>query len=111
MPSLSTVTPNGVLRPVNGSAVGALDPAGNFSTWLLSCSVTNTSPALSTAIPHGTATPVNGSAVWAVAPGGPRRQRLRHRHRHRPGADAGGRPRTTGSAPKAGGWCAPRQVV
>jgi hypothetical protein len=57
-----------VLRPVNGTTVGVFEPAGSFSTWLASCSVTNTSPALSTAIPHGTGTLPNGSTVWALDP-------------------------------------------
>src|SRR6516165_6217667 len=32
LPALSTATPTGVLSPVSGRSIGALDPAGNFTT-------------------------------------------------------------------------------
>ncbi|COX33240.1 Uncharacterised protein [Mycobacterium tuberculosis] len=53
MPELSTATPSGSLRPVNGSTVWVLDPAANFTTLLLPRSATYTAPWVSTARPSG----------------------------------------------------------
>ena len=63
MPAVSTATPWGSLRPVNGSTVGVFDPAANFNTRLLTYSVTYTLPAVSTATPAGSVRTVNGSTV------------------------------------------------
>src|SRR6516225_8351582 len=66
-PDVSIATPSGVLRPVNGSSTGALDPAGSFITLLASWSVTYTLPLVSTAIPQGTVRgPCGGLHVGGV---------------------------------------------
>ncbi len=40
LPTVSTATPLALLRPVNGSTVGVLEPAASFRTWVLVAFVT-----------------------------------------------------------------------